>query len=135
LQRIHPFSARKLDWHALSDDEVCAGVVAHRRSSWSGKSLNMGVTSKLIATALGLCGFAVAILAGLAAGNDTARILTTAIVCMIICQFAGLAVGILGERVVSEHLETYRKQHPIPGAAGEPSAPLSKSSPPLEQNS
>jgi hypothetical protein len=95
--------------------------------------VNFGVTSRLIATAFGLCGFAVAIIAGLGAGNSASRVLATALVCMIVCQVTGLAAGAVGERVINEHLDAYRKKNPLPIFGEEAGA--EQSSPPNEQNS
>jgi hypothetical protein len=92
--------------------------------------LNFGVTTKLIAATFALCGFAVAVLAGLSAGNSASRVLTTALVSMVVCQFAGLIVGFIGERVVSDHMESYRREHSI--NADESAA---RTSPPDPQNS
>lgn len=63
-----------------------------------------GTTARTIASALGLAAFAIAIMAGLAAGNAPARILATAIAGMVCCQALGLAIGAVGQRVVTEHL-------------------------------
>jgi putative Mn2+ efflux pump MntP len=78
--------------------------------------LNVGITTKLIATAFALCGFTVAVVSGLAAGNSAQRVLTTALISMIVCQIAGLLVGIVGERTVNDYVQTYKRDHPIPGA-------------------
>lgn len=61
-------------------------------------------TPRTIATTLGLAAFVVAIVAGLAAGNDPSRVLSTAIVAMICCQVLGLALGAVGQHIVSGHL-------------------------------
>jgi hypothetical protein len=95
--------------------------------------VNFGVTSKLIATAFGLCGFAVAIIAGLGAGNSASKVLATALVCMVVCQLTGLAAGAVGQHVISEHLDAYRKKNPLPTLGEE--AGNNPSSPPIEQNS
>jgi hypothetical protein len=79
--------------------------------------LNIGVTTKLVATAFALCGFTVAVVSGLAAGNSAARVLTTALVSMMICQITGLLVGIVGERTVSDYVQRYKLEHPLPGAS------------------
>ena len=92
--------------------------------------MHFGVTTKLIAATFALCGFAVAVLAGLSAGNSAARVLATALVSMVACQCAGLIVGCIGERVVSEHMETYRRANSI--SADESAA---RTSPPDPQNS
>jgi hypothetical protein len=78
--------------------------------------LNVGITTKLIATAFALCGFTVAVVSGLAAGNSAQRVLGTALVSMILCQITGLLVGIVGERTVIDYLQNYKRDHPIPGA-------------------
>lgn len=82
-----------------------------------GPGLSGVVPTKLIAATLGLCAFAIAIIAGLAAGNAAPRVLSQAIVCMVVCQMIGWGVGMAGERVVSEYLESYRAARPLPDAA------------------
>ena len=76
--------------------------------------MNSGVPAKLIATTFALCGFAVAVVAGLAAGNPSTRVLFTALVSMVICQVLGAAAGAIGERIVHEHVSTYRAGRPVP---------------------
>jgi hypothetical protein len=63
---------------------------------------------------LGLTGFAVAIIAGLAAGNTPMRILWVAIVSMLVCQLVGLGMGWVLARVGREHVERYRQANPVP---------------------
>jgi len=43
-------------------------------------------------------------------------VLTTALVSMILCQIAGLLVGMIGERTVTDYVQAYKRDHPIPGA-------------------
>lgn len=84
--------------------------------------MSAGTPDKLIASSFGLAGFAIAIVAGMAAGNPSGRILTVAIVSMIACHIVGLIAGAVGERVVNEYMDQYRAAHPIgeaPGASGE----------------
>jgi hypothetical protein len=71
---------------------------------------------RLVAATFALAGFAVAVVAGLGAGNAPTRVLGAALVCMLICHVVGLALGAIGERVINEHLESYR--------AGKPVAPI-----------
>jgi hypothetical protein len=97
--------------------------------------LNFGVTTKLIATAFALCGFAVAVLAGLGAGNSSAQVLSTALISMMVCQAAGLGVGAVGERIVHEHMQRYRAGHPLSGAPASAEGQAQKSSPPEPPNS
>lgn len=77
--------------------------------------MNRSETAKVIASAFALSAFAVAIIAGLSAGNSTVRILGTALVSMVVCHAAGLAIGAVGQRVVNEHLQ---EQKPGDGQAG-----------------
>jgi putative Mn2+ efflux pump MntP len=90
--------------------------------------VHAGVTTKLVATAFALCGFAVAVVAGLAAGNPGTRVLGTALICMLLCQCAGMVVGIVGERVVAEYMASYKRRHPLPGAVDESSPQSSQKS-------
>jgi hypothetical protein len=83
----------------------------------------------MIAAVFALTAFAVALLAGLAAGNGATRVLTAAVVSLFICHLVGLALGAIAERVVKEHVESYRAARPVPefkptGAPGSsPGAP------------
>ena len=74
------------------------------------------VISRTIASALGVAAFIVAIVAGLAVGNDPARILTAALLSMVLCQLLGLAIGAAWQHIVTEHLASNA------GASGGPSA-------------
>lgn len=78
--------------------------------------MSVGTPDKLIASSFGLAGFAIAIVAGMAAGNPSGRVLTVAIVSMIACHFVGLIAGSIGERVVDEYMVEYRAARPIGGA-------------------
>lgn len=78
--------------------------------------MNLGIT-RLVAANFGLCAFAVAIVAGLAAGNPAERILAGALVAMIICHFLGLGLGAVAERIVADHLAVYRAAHPLGDSA------------------
>jgi hypothetical protein len=69
--------------------------------------------AKTIASVFALAAFAVAIIAGLSAGNTPARVLGTALAAMLVCHIMGLVVGAVGERVVIEHLNQVRS-----GSAG-----------------
>jgi hypothetical protein len=92
--------------------------------------LNFGVTTKLVGATFGLCGFAVAIIAGLSAGNPSDNVLAGALLSMIVCQGTGLVAGAIGERAVREHMNKHRQAHPLPGAPHEgATAQTSKISP------
>lgn len=69
--------------------------------------------NRLVAATFALAGFAVALVAGLGAGNAPTRVLTAAVVSLVGCHLVGLAVGAVGERVINEHLESYRAAKPV----------------------
>lgn len=73
-----------------------------------------GVPTKVIAAIFALAGFAVAVIAGLAAGNPASRVLVCALTGMLICHALGLGAGALGERIVNDHLGAYRAARPVP---------------------
>lgn len=81
----------------------------------------MTAPSRMVAAIFALAGFAVALVAGLAAGNSSVRVLGAALVSMVVCHILGMAAGAIGERTVNEHLESYRKARPI-GSAPERAA-------------
>lgn len=88
--------------------------------------MNLGV-SRLVAATYGLCAFAVAIIAGLAAENPPGRILATGLVALIICNLIGLAIGAIAERTVADHLSAYRTARPV-GDHGGPANPTRRDS-------
>jgi len=69
--------------------------------------------AKVIAGSLALTGFAVAILAGLAAGNAASTILWTALVAGFVCWVLGVIVGAVAYKAVTEHVENYKAENPI----------------------
>lgn len=71
-------------------------------------------STRLIASVAGLSGFAVAVVAGLSAGNSSTLILTNAILAMVVCNFVGLLAGSIGMHVVREHAASLR---PAAGAS------------------
>lgn len=79
--------------------------------------MNAGKPGRLIAATFALAGFAVAVVAGLGAGNPSARVLGVAIVAMIVCRAIGAVAGAIGERVVREHVDSYRASHPVRDSA------------------
>ena len=74
---------------------------------------SLGIATKVIGASLALSAFAVAIVAGLAAGNPARTILVNAVFSMIACQIVGFFAGSLAERAVAEHIEQYKAAHPI----------------------
>jgi putative Mn2+ efflux pump MntP len=80
-----------------------------------------GTSSRLIASCFSLSGFAVAIVAGMAVGNPSNRILTVAICSLIVCHIVGLCAGLIGERIVEEYMKEYRAARPVvPGSHPQP---------------
>lgn len=73
-----------------------------------------GKASRAVAATFALASFAIAIVAGLAVGNDALHVLSTALICMIICQIVGLLVGAGCERAVTDFVEQYKESTPVP---------------------
>lgn len=61
----------------------------------------------------GLTGFAVALIAGLAADNPADTVLLRAILAMFACQLIGALVGAVGERVVRDAIRDYQEAHAV----------------------
>jgi H+/gluconate symporter-like permease len=68
------------------------------------------VISRVVAASFALCAFAVAIVAGMAAGQGTGAILTRALVAMIICYPVGYLAGMICQWVVDQHIDADQKQ-------------------------
>lgn len=85
-----------------------AALVTSRPSSEGIPIVQLEGSSKLVAAAMGLAGFAVALIAGLHAGNPSATILTNAILALVVCNFVGLMLGSVGERVIRDHVAALR---------------------------
>lgn len=75
--------------------------------------------TRIIGACLGLTGFAVAIVAGLAADNPADEILGRALLSMLGCQLAGLAIGCVAERAIEERAASHRALHPVDGSSSE----------------
>ena len=60
-------------------------------------------TGRVIAACFALAAFSVAIVAGLASGNDTAQILLRAVLMLLVCQPVGMVAGMICESVVRSH--------------------------------
>ena len=64
-----------------------------------------GLGSSTVAASFALAAFAVAITAGIGAGNDSAQILIRALVAMFLAYPVGLFIGMICSRIVREHVE------------------------------
>jgi hypothetical protein len=84
--------------------------------------VNSSEPAKVIASIFALAAFAVAIVAGLAAGNTPARVLGTAVGAMVVCQVLGQLVGAVGEWVVNEHVTSERNRHAAESSVARPAA-------------
>lgn len=69
---------------------------------------------RVIAAVLGLAGFGIACVAGLASGHDAVTTLWRAIAAMAACYPVGLAIGRIAHVAVIEHVEAHRAANPMP---------------------
>lgn len=76
--------------------------------------MTVGKQTKVIASVFALSAFAVAIVAGMAAGVPASTVIVRAIVAMVICQILGWGIGFIMARVIREQVEAYREANPIP---------------------
>ena len=71
------------------------------------------VPGRIIASFLALAAFAVAITAGLAAGNPVATTLWRALLAMAGGYVIGRIIGYVAQRAVHQHIEQYKQDHPL----------------------
>ncbi len=72
------------------------------------------IPSRVIAVCFGLVAFAIALVMGLSAGNETLVILQRAILAMLGCMMVGWVVGVIAQRAVQDRIDAYKKENPIP---------------------
>jgi hypothetical protein len=72
-----------------------------------------GVPSKVIAACAGLCGFSIALIAGIAVDNPAEVVLVRALGAMFACQIVGWVAGTVAERIVRDAVSAYREAHPV----------------------
>lgn len=65
--------------------------------------------SKVIAGCFAMAAFAVAVLAGLAGGNSAVSILIRALIALICCYPIGLMIGMICQRVMTDHIQAHRE--------------------------
>lgn len=75
--------------------------------------MSRGIPTKTIGAVLGLAGFVIAVVAGMAAGNEASTTLLRAIVALVGCNAVGLLIGAAGERVIREHIIDYQSLNPV----------------------
>jgi len=78
-----------------------------------------GIAATTIAGCFALAAFAVAIVAGLASGNAASSILVRAILALVACYPLGLMIGLIAQRVIQDHIDAHRADHPTPETMGE----------------
>lgn len=79
------------------------------------------LSTRVIAAALGLSAFAIALLAGLAVDNPAPDILTRALIALVACSFLGMLIGLVAERIVADHLKQTAGPEPVhPTVAPQP---------------
>lgn len=71
-------------------------------------------TTDLLAAILGISGFSVAILAGLAVGNEPIGVVARALMAMVICSIVGQVLGLMCQRAIDEHVAAFAASHPVP---------------------
>lgn len=79
----------------------------------------LAIPSRVIATCFALTSFAAALLIGLASGNPAGVVIWRATLVMLACWGIGRVVGAVAQRVVDDHIQSYKQAHPIPGEEGE----------------
>lgn len=72
---------------------------------------------RVIAGLFALSAFAVAIVAGLAAGNNAAQIMLRAIVAMVLCYPLGFLIGSVCEYVIDSHVSAHARRRAEASAA------------------
>jgi len=72
------------------------------------------VTGQSIGAIFALCAFAVGIVSGIFSGNAASSVVGRALVAMIVCYPVGLVVGMICQRVISDHINAHVDANPVP---------------------
>lgn len=80
----------------------------------------MNQPNRVIAGIIGLTGFAVAALSGLAAANPAEQVLGRAIAAMLVLYVVGLPIGAAMCRVARDSVAEYKRKNPLPEVPGGP---------------
>lgn len=91
--------------------------------------MKRGMPTRLIGACMGLAGFALAIVAGLAADNPSTQILLHALLSMLGCQMVGLAIGAVAEHAIDERSGAHRAANPIGGDGAQGDEPAEDEGP------
>lgn len=92
-----------------------------------GPSLSQGVPTKVVAASMGLCGFAVTLIAGLAVDNPLDVIVLRAVAAMLVCYVVGNLIGLAAQVAISGTLREIERA--AAGARAEVAAEGGASSP------
>ncbi len=84
--------------------------------------------ARIIASCFALSAFSIALISGLAADRATADILSTAVFALIVCYILGLIVAAVANVAISERIEQYKSDHPVPTFDAKPRIPASSDS-------
>ena len=57
--------------------------------------------------------FAAASVVGVAVGNSSTTILVRAVIVMVLAWVVGRVIGGIAQKTIEDHLETYKRNHPI----------------------
>ncbi|MDX2148776.1 MAG: hypothetical protein SFZ23_14780 [Planctomycetota bacterium] len=79
-----------------------------------------GRVSKVVGVGLGLAGFAIASISGIAVQNSAEDTLLRAVLAMFACHLLGLAIGAASEHVLREHLDAHEKKQAAMAGASAP---------------
>lgn len=71
-----------------------------------------GIAAGTVAGCFALAAFAVAIVAGLATGNPPHVVMWRALLALVACYPVGLAVGLVAQHIVEQHVEAHRVANP-----------------------
>lgn len=79
--------------------------------------MSQGVPTKVVAASMGLSGFAVCMIAGLAVDNPLDVIVTRAIIAMSVCYVVGILIGLAAQAAVSNRLVELQDLEKSPSSA------------------
>ncbi|MFN0133273.1 MAG: hypothetical protein ACKVW3_12205 [Phycisphaerales bacterium] len=85
--------------------------------------MSLGVSARVMAAIFALSAFAIAVISGMAVGNPTQVVIRQALVSLAVCFVVGVAIGLVFEQVVSEHVERCKS---VPKGAGTGESPVVK---------
>lgn len=73
-----------------------------------------GVAARTVAGCFALASFSIAMLAGIASGNAADTVLVRALLAMTFCYPVGLALGMVAQVVINDHIDRHRSDNPAP---------------------